>query len=142
MVQEQFEQYLKNKKLNFTHERQEMFNVIHQKFLKQNFTVKDIENSLKFINSSTVYRNLKIFLDANIIECVHDFNCPHSLNSKTKYYRLKSQNVNEKVRYEIIANNSKKIVIEENILLNQLIKKICNDNLLESKNITVSIKIN
>ncbi len=143
MSKTKFKNYLKQKNMNFTHERQILLAVILDEFAQRKFTAKDIEialkNSHEYINNSTIYRFLKILLAAEIIENISDYEEGVITNNKTTYYQVVKDDNSLKIDYQIVIDDILKITEVKNPVLNKLIKKVCVNNNICLDNIKVSI---
>ena len=144
MLKTKLKKYLKEQSLNYTYERQVLIKILSNNFVGKKFTVKDIQEALKehygYINNSTIYRSLKLFLAAEVLEIVSDFDKSHFEDSKTKYYQINSDDdYNPNINYSFIVENE--AINEElnNPILNKIIKKVCLEHNLPYKNIQVSI---
>ncbi len=142
MSKTKFKNYLKQKNMNFTHERQILLAVILDEFTQRKFTAKDIEialvNSHEYINNSTIYRSLKIFLAAEVIENISDDEGGIIKNNKTAYYQIVKDD-SAKINYQIVIDDIPIITEIKNSILNKSIKKICVNNNICLDNIKVSI---
>ena len=143
MLKTKLKKYLKQKGLNYTHERRVLINLLNNNFTDKKFSVKDIQQALKkhhgYINNSTIYRSLKLFSAAEVIECISEYENSSQNDSKTKYYQVIIEDYNANINCSIVLGDTPIKKQLDNPLLNKIIKKVCIEHNLPYDNIQVSI---